>query len=101
MKRVNIDDIELVRMYNNDVPIPDLMAHFNINRTVIYKHLKKAGAPTHRRSPAWTPEEERQLIAARNAKCTGQEYEKWIPTRSLPAIKGHLLKMRLCKKVVR
>ena len=95
MRRANINDDELVRMYNNDVPIPELMAHFNINRTVIYKHLKKAGAPTHRRSPAWTSEEERQLIAARDAGCTGQEYEEWIPTRSLPAIKGHLLKMRM------
>ena len=94
LRRANINDDELVRMYNNDVPIPDLMAHFNINRTVIYKHLKKAGA-THRRCPVWTQEEEAQLIAARNAGCTGQEYEAWIPTRSLPAIKGHLIKMRM------
>ena len=101
MRRADINDDELVRMYNDGVPISEIMAHFNISRSVIYKHLKKAGVPTHGRCATWTPEEEAQLIAARNAKCTGQEYEAWIPTRSLPAIKGHLLKMRLREKAMR
>jgi hypothetical protein len=102
MRRTDINDTELVRMYNDNVSIPDLMTHFKTGHTVIYNHLKAAGGSANRRSASsWTREEETQLIAARKAGCTGQDYVEWLPNRSLAAIKGHLIKMRQMGKKIR
>jgi formamidopyrimidine-DNA glycosylase len=102
LKRTDIDNDELVKMYNAGTSIPELMAHFKTGHTVIYSHLKMAGTSTNRRAPhSWTPEEEAQLVAARNDGCTGQEYAEWLPNRSLAAIKGHLIKMRRCGRTIR
>ena len=95
MKRIDINDDDLVMLYNTGTPMPELEKPFAASHTVLYAHLKKNGARLNRKaSLPWTPTEEDQLIAARAANCTGQEYGEWIPTRSLAAIKSYIKTMR-------
>jgi len=94
----NIIDSELVKLYNTDTPIKDIEAHFGVSRTTVFEHLRKAGGVSNRRGAlVWTDMEEYQLIAAYIYNCTGQDLSDSVPTRSLNACKGHLVKLRRVK----
>lgn len=102
MQHTDIDNDELVKMYNVGTSIPELMAQFKTGHTVLYNHLKKAGTSVNRRSSsAWTPEEEAQLIAAWAGGATGQDYTDRVPTRTLASCKCHLVKLRRDGRLVR
>ena len=102
MKRLDINDDELIELYNNGTPMPELEKRFDAGHTVLYRHLKNREVERNRKAPLpWTLIEEQQLVAARKANCTGQEYATWIPTRSVAASKAHINVMRRRKEIER
>lgn len=95
-----IDDLEIVAMYQNDAPIKEIKEASGLTRKMVYKRLRANGVEPNRKvTPKWSQIEEQQLVNARNAGITGQELVDWIPTRTLPAIKGHFCAMRLTSGV--
>lgn len=91
-----IDDHQIVAMYQDKSPIREIKAASGLTRKMIYKRLRAKGIePNRKASLPWSSIEEQQLIDARMANVTGQELVECVPTRTLAAIKGHIIAMGL------
>jgi hypothetical protein len=91
----HINDANLVAMYNGGASLAHMLAETNAVSQTIYRHLRANGIEPNRKvSRGWTPEEDEQLIVARDDGVTGQELCARVPTRSFAAIKGRLNKLR-------
>ena len=95
-----LDDDKLVQMYKDEETLVSMIREFGVSSGTIYRHLRANGINTDRKqSIPWTNEEEEQLITAHGEILTGAELFERIPTRTPAAIKSHIQKLRLFKRI--
>ncbi len=97
MSQTKLDEEKLVQMYRDpNITVKTIQRHFNISSGTVYRHLKKQGIDSNRKtSVPWTNEENNQLIRAREEGLTGAEMYERVPTRDSTAIKSRVQKLRI------